>query len=330
MKNRNIAIIVIFLAIIAAVLLLPGSAKKGVAGPSGPGRPSGITAAAPAGAANTPGSAGSSTFSVRTAAITRRTIQEYIEVNGNIVIDASVKVYPQVAGEVRSVRVALGSQVAKGHLIAEIDPSTPGNAYAINSVYAPITGTVISSPMPVGSTVTTSSAIVELGDVADVEVETMIPERYVGVLKSGLKAVVSFKAFPGESFSATVIRVSPVVDAGSRTKTIRLAFDKADPRIDAGMFAKIRLNTASHANRLTVPEGAVLSDTSGSYVFVVNGDSTISRRSVTTGVSVDELVELSSGVAEGERVVIEGASVLVDGATIKDITDKASETGASK
>ena len=325
MKNRNIVIIVIFLVAIAAILLLPSSAKKGASGPGGPGG-----AGVGASGASSAGPAVSSTFSVRTGAITRRTMQEYIELNGNIVIDASVKVYPQVAGEIRSVRVALGSEVKKGQLVAEIDPSTPGNAYAINSVYAPIAGTVISSPMPVGSTVTTSSAIIELGDVADIELETMIPERYVGVLKTGLKAAVIFKAYPGESFSATITRVSPVVDAASRTKTIRLAFDKADPRIDAGMFAKIRLDTVSHANRLTVAEGAVLSDASGSYVFVVNGDSTISRRSVTTGVSVDELVELSSGVAEGELVVVEGASVLVNGATIKDITAKAVETGASK
>ncbi len=326
MKNRNIVIIAVFLAAIAAMLLVPSSAKKGAARPGGTG---GAVAATGVGASSA-GVAASSIFSVRTDAVTRRTVQEYIELNGNIVIDASVKVYPQVAGEIRSVRVALGSEVRKGQLIAEIDPSTPGNAYAINSVYAPIAGTVISSPMPIGSTVTTSSAIAELGDVADIELETLVPERYVGVLRVGLKATVSFKAYPGESFAATVTRVSPVVDAVSRTKTIRLAFDKADPRIDAGMFAKIRLNTVSHANRLTVAEGAVLSESSGSYVFVVNGDSTISKRSVTTGVSVDELVELGSGVTEGELVVVEGASVLVDGATIKDITVKTAETGASK
>jgi len=319
MKKRNTVIVVIFLAAITAILLLPNSAKKVAGVPGGP-----------AGAAGTAGDAATSTFSVRTAAITRRTMQEYIELNGEIVTDASVKVYPQVAGEIRSIRVALGSEVKRGQLIAEIDPSTPGSTYVINSVYAPIAGTVISSPMPVGSTVTTSTSIIELGDITDIEVETMIPERYVGVLKAGLKAAVSFKAFPGESFSATVTRISPVVDAVSRTKTIRLSFDRADPRINAGMFAKIKLDTVSHADRLAIPAGAVLSGSSGSYVFIVNADSTISKRAVTTGVDIDELVELTSGVAEGELVVVEGASVLVDGATIKDITVKATETGASK
>jgi len=85
-----------------------------------------------------------------------------------------------------------------------------------------------------------------------------------------------------------------------------------------------------HADRLTIPAGAVLSESSGSYVFIVSADSTISKRTVTTGVDIDELIELTSGVAEGELVVVEGASVLVDGATIKDITVKATETGASK
>jgi len=314
-KKRNIAIIAVFLVVMAAALLLPSAAKKGQAGAPGSRRP---------------GTAAAATFTVRTAAVARRTLQDYIESNGDIVVDATVKVYPQVSGEIRSVKVALGSEVAKGQLIAEVDPSTPGSAYALNPVHAPIAGTVTSSPLPVGSTVTASSSIVELGDVTDIEAEAMIPERYVGVLKVGLKAAVTFEAYPGESFPATVTRVSPVVDATSRTKTIRLSFDRADPRIDAGMFAKIRLDTVAYADRLTVTEGAVLSDSTGSYVFVVNADGTASKRAVTTGASVDELVELASGVSEGELVVIEGASVLSDGAAVKDITAAAGVTGASK
>ncbi len=320
MKKRNIAIIAVFLVVIAAALLLPSATKKGPAGAPG---------AAGRGAASRGGTA-VATFTVRTAAVERRTLQDYIESNGDIVVDASVKVYPQVSGEIRSMKVALGSEVAKGQLIAEVDPSTPGSAYALNPVHAPIAGTVTSSPLPVGSTVTASSAIVELGDVTDIEAEAMIPERYVGVLKVGLKAAVSFEAYPGESFAATVTRVSPVVDAASRTKTIRLSFDRADPRIDAGMFAKIRLDTVTYAERLTVSEGAVLSDSSGSYVFVVNADGTASKRAVAIGAGVDELVELKSGVAEGELVVVEGASALSDGAAVKDITAAADGTGASK
>jgi len=310
-KKRNMAIMAVFLVVIAAVMLLPGTAKK-----LPPGAP---------GAAG-PGTDATATFTVRTATVTRRSLQGYIESNGDIVVDTAVKVYPQVSGEIRSVKVALGSYVVKGQLIAEIDPSMPGSAYALNPVHAPIAGTVTTAPMPVGSTVTASSAIIGLGDITDVEAEAMIPERYVGVLKLGLKASVAFEAYPGESFSATVSRVSPIVDAGSRTKTIRLSFDKSDPRINAGMFAKIQLDTVIYANRLTVSGSAVLSDTSGSYVFIVNADGTASRRAVTTGADVDGTVELASGVDEGELVVIEGASVLFDGAVIKDIT----VTGASK
>jgi len=314
------AIMAVFLVVIAAVMLLPGTAKKLPPGaPGAPGAPG--SPGAPG-----PGTDATATFTVRTATVARRSLQDYIESNGDIVVDTAVKVYPQVSGEIRSVKVALGSYVAKGQLIAEIDPSMPGSAYVLNPVHAPIAGTVTTAPMPVGSTVTASSAIIELGDIADVEAEAKIPERYVGVLRLGLKASVAFEAYPGESFSATVSRVSPIVDAGSRTKTIRLSFDKSDPRINAGMFAKIQLDTVVYANRLTVSGSAVLSDTSGSYVFIVNADGTASRRAVTTGADVDGIVELASGVDEGELVVIEGASVLFDGAVIKDIT----VAGASK
>lgn len=325
MKKRNLAIIALFVFAAAAIVLLPDSGGKTTAGmPGSPG------AAGPGKTSGQSGQAETAVLSVKTASVTRMTLQDYIEVNGDVVVDATVEVRPQVAGVVRSVKVALGSEVAEGQLVAEIDPSTPGSAYAINSVLAPIAGTVTSSPLPVGSTVSTSSAIVELGDVSAVELEAKIPERYVGVLKTGLKASATFKAYPGELFSATVTRVSPVIDASSRTKTVRLKLDKPDPRVDAGMFATIKLNTVEYANRLIVAESSVVSDSTGSYVFVVNSDGTASKRSISIGASVDGKIEAASGVDEGDLVVVEGASLLTDGARVKDITDRSAENGGSK
>jgi len=331
-KKRNIVIIIIFGIAIAAILLIPNASKPAAAGKppqsgtsyAGRGAPAGSTAGAAGGAPATSGkrptrSGAASTFSVRTAAITRGTIQDYIETNGDIVVDSTVDVNPYVAGKLVSIRVLLGARVEAGQLLAEIDPSTPGSTYTVNPVNAPISGTITSLPASVGSKVSTTSVVARIGvlDSTGLQASARIPERYVGVLRTGLKAAVSLEAYPGINFAATVTRVSPVVDSTSRTKEIRLSFDRADPRINAGMYAKIRLNTTSYQDRLTVSENAIQSDSTGDYVFVVGADSTVARRKVDLGVTVDGIVEVKSGLKEGDTVIIEGASVLTDGARVK-------------
>lgn len=328
MKKRNIVIIIIFGIAIAAILLIPSASKPAAAGRAAPtttsrtgrGAPAGATAGAQTAPGKRPARPGAaSTFSVRTAAITRGTIQDYIETNGDIVVDSTVDVNPYVAGKLVSIRVPLGARVEAGQLLAEIDPSTPGSTYTVNPVNAPISGTITSLPASVGSKVGTTSVVARIGvlDSTGLQVSARIPERYVGVLRTGLKAAVSLEAYPGIDFAATVTRVSPVVDSTSRTKEIRLSFDRSDPRINAGMYAKIKLNTTIYQDRLTVSENAIQSDTTGDYAFVVGADSTVARRKVDLGVTVDGIVEVKSGLKEGDIVVIEGASVLTDGARVK-------------
>jgi len=183
-------------------------------------------------------------------------------------------------------------------------------------------GTITSLPLATGATVTTSTVIAKVGELDNLQVEAKIPERYVGVLKTGLKASITLEAYPGETFGATVARVAPLVDSTSRTKEIRLTFNKNDPRINAGMFVRLKIDTVRYENRILVSESSVLADSTGRYVFVEGQDNTVTKRAVTAGAEVDGVLEIESGLAEGEIIVTEGASLLSDGAQIKDITSK--------
>lgn len=327
MRKRNLALLALFALAIAAVVVVPklaGSGSQATAMPPG-ARPTSGAGPRPSGAPGR-GAAAATEFSVRTVRAERTTLQDYIETNGDVVVDSTVKVYPYVSGKLVSSKASLGSRVTKGQTIAEIDPSTPGSAYTLNAVYAPISGTVTSLPVSVGSTVGTATAIAEIGSIDELEVEARIPERYVGVLKVGLRATVSLEAYPGVSFAATVSSVSPVVDSTSRTKTIRLAFDRYDERVNAGMFAKLRLDTVAYPDCLAVASGGVLQDSTGHYLFVVKDGSTVEKRRVEVGVDIDGLAAITDGLSEGELVVVEGASVLADGARIKDISSPGSGT----
>ncbi|WP_461257144.1 efflux RND transporter periplasmic adaptor subunit [Treponema sp. R80B11-R83G3] len=314
MKKKWIIIIVLLVAVGLAFVpsLLAGlNAPKIV---SGPGRPGG--SGKPGGAKNT-----ATIFAVRTEDAQIRSLQAYIEVNGNIVSEQQVAVVPDSGGKLTSMQVALGSRVQRGTLVAQVDPSRPGAVYSLSPVYAPVSGIVVTSPTAVGSTVSTATALFTISVSDSVEIEANIPEREVGQLRIGLTAEVRFEAFPGEVFTAELRQLSPVVDPVSRTKKITLRLLKNESRINPGMFARIKLNTRMYENVVSIPKDAVIEARDKTVVYVLdNGDSEtlrVSMREVETGVSIDNELEIKSGLNAGEKVVVQGQQFLTDGAAVR-------------
>ncbi len=307
-KNTLIIISIAAVALLAALVGINISKKKG-----GPGMP---------GKGGFGGGRGNTTFTVRSVEAKTETLTDYVITNGEVQSQSAVEVFPSMGGKVAQINVMLGSHVNRGDVIAKVDPSEPGTRYALSPVEAPISGSIVSSPMKVGTKVTTNSAITMIGDVDNLQVSAPVPERFVAELKTGLKAEVTLEAYPGVVFTATVSRVSPVVDATTRTKEIILNFDKKDSRVNAGMFAKIKLYTTKYADKLVVPADAVVTNDNGaSYLFVVNDNYTVSRREVETGKSVDSLIQVTDNLVAGERVVYEGMLSLSDGAKVNDLAN---------
>jgi membrane fusion protein, multidrug efflux system len=261
------------------------------------------------------------TVSVKTEIASVKTLHDYVRTNGDVEAVSSIQVFPDIGGKVVDVHVSLGSSVTKGEVIAKIDPSVPGAKYALSPVYAPISGSILSTPLKNGTTVSTSSAITTIGDVSDLQVTANIPERFVALLKIGLHADVTLEAYQDVVFPATVIRISPVVDSTSRTKEIILAFDREDSRIDAGMFAKITLYTIDYKDSVTISGDAIVTKDEKQYAYVVTADNKAEQREVKPGKSVDGVYQILSGIKAGEKVIIEGTSTLSDGSSIKDITN---------
>lgn len=256
---------------------------------------------------------------VKAKAAELKTLRPYIDGGGDVEAATNVSVYPDIGGKLADVKVALGDSVDKGQAIASVDPSKPGSSYAISAVASPISGTVTSVLAEQGETVSTSTAIVKVGVIDDLEIALYLPERDSAKAKKGMSAKVSFEAFPGESFAATVSRVSPVLDATSRTREVTLKLDSGDERVAAGMYANVRLYTVALASRIVIPAAAVTTRDGASFVYVVaaaDGKKTAKKTAVTTGSSVDDEIEISKGVAAGDLIVYEGQDLLSDGAEV--------------
>lgn len=261
-----------------------------------------------------------SATSVRTVVAENSVLHDYVVTNGEIETQKSIEVFPSIGGKVVEMKVSLGSPVKAGDVIAYIDPSEPGSYYAKSPVTAPISGSIITSPVKTGQKVSISSVITKIGDIENLQVTAKIPERYIGDLHIGQKAEVSLKAYPEDIFYASVVRISPVVDPASRTKEIILNFDKKYEKVNAGMFAKVKLFTLDYEGYPAIKQDAFVNNNDEYYLFVVKPDSKVEKRKVVRGKNVDGYYQVLDGVKPGEIVVVEGMLTLYEGAEVKDIS----------
>ena len=268
---------------------------------------------------NTSGKKSQTVTPVRTVVANEVILQDYVMTSGDIQTQTSIEVFPSIGGTIVQMNVSLGSPVKKGEVIGYIDPSEPGSYYAKSPITCPISGSILTAPAKPGQKVQASSVITKIGDIENLQISAKIPERYVAELAVGQKAEIKLEAYPDVSFSASVVRISPVVDSATRTKEIILNFDKKDSRINAGMFAKVKLFTSAYKGTFAIGQDSIVSNSDKNYLFVVNDDDTVSKREVTLGKNVDGYYQILSGIEFGETVVTEGMLTLYEGAKVRDI-----------
>jgi multidrug efflux pump subunit AcrA (membrane-fusion protein) len=259
---------------------------------------------------------------VRVTPVIRGMIENSVVINGDVLAVNQVSVFPNTAGKVTRTFFQVGDMVRQGGVVAMVDQSRPGQIYSESPVLSTIGGTILQTPVQRGDTVTTQTAIVVLGDLASLMVETFVPERFSNAAQKGLSAQVFLQAFPGETFQAVVEEVSPVLDPASRTLRIRLRFtggsvNGVDPRIKAGMFATVSLVTNTRRDVPVIPQGSVINTYGSWIVFTVDEQNIASRREISLGLENESFVEVITGLEAGDMVVIAGQNFLSDGDLVR-------------
>ena len=117
------------------------------------------------------------------------------------------------------------------------------------------------------------------------------------------------------------------VDTTTGTVKIRAQFDNADNALFPNQFVNARLLIKTLDNAVTVPTSAILRGSPGAYVYVINADSTVSVRKITTSAVDGSVTAVTSGLSAGERVVIDGTDRLRDGLKIIVAADQAAAGG---
>ncbi|PHR93616.1 MAG: efflux transporter periplasmic adaptor subunit [Robiginitomaculum sp.] len=141
---------------------------------------------------------------------------------------------------------------------------------------------------------------------------------------NSIETVIMLDAAPDVRIPATFKSIATQADASSQTFATKYSFlPSSDVVILPGMTGTLqtkftRSNEDGSVDQINVPLLAILSDGDARYVWIVNTDSlTVSRRTITVGTSIGEMLEVTSGLQAGDTIVGAGASYLHEGMKIR-------------
>jgi len=125
-------------------------------------------------------------------------------------------------------------------------------------------------------------------------------------------------AYPGAELSGRIRRIFPSADAASRLVPVEVMLDSVPDGVEVrpGFLARVEFALETRSGVLAVPAAAVGVSDAGQFVYVVAAD-TLSRRPVETGLTTEGWIEVTSGLAAGERVVSSGHVNLRQGAAVR-------------
>jgi membrane fusion protein (multidrug efflux system) len=168
----------------------------------------------------------------------------------------------------------------------------------------------------IGSFVTPGTAITTLDETSVIKLVFTVPETSLFGLRRGLTVTAAAAGLPNRSFSGIVANMDSRVDPVTRSVTVRAELDNADGVLRQGMFMTVSLK-GELTPTLLVPEEALVPERGHAYLFVVH-DNTVERREVRTGKRRPGYVEIVEGLAEHERVVVDGTQNVRHGSTVQD------------
>jgi len=185
--------------------------------------------------------------------------------------------------------------------------SVADNSY----ITAPFDGRVGRVWARVGNTVG-GGPVISIANSSSLVARALFPERYLPRLAQGLPAYISISAFDGESFPGEVTAAARSVDPVSGLVPVEIRIADPGGRLLPGMTGRVAVAVETHEHALVVPEIAFRRLAEG-FQLVICRDGHAVLTDVSTGLSNRGMVEVVSGLAEGDSVIVQGQFRVSDG-----------------
>lgn len=229
-----------------------------------------------------------------------------------------------IGTEVQVLQAKTNAETAEAQLkAAKANLQLARESADLSNVYAEISGVVDVVNVKVGEIFAPQSAAmpqtgIRIVNSGNLRVKIQVPETYVGRVGTGTRVRITLPELNNKVVQSKITVVSPLVDAVSRTFNVEASIPQ-DKELRPNLLAKVQLLDYSNNQAVTIPINTLQTDEKGKFVLVAakEGDKTVARKKeVTIGELYGERVEIKSGLAAGEQLIIGGYQSLYDGQLI--------------
>jgi RND family efflux transporter MFP subunit len=188
-------------------------------------------------------------------------------------------------------------------------------------VVAPFTGVITARNTDVGALInagqSTGTELFRIADTHKLRIFVRVPELFAAATKPGLEAALRFAEHSNSTFPAEVVRTSNSLDATLRTLQVELELDNAKGEVLPGAYAEVHFKLPPNAETLRLPANTVLFRSAGLQVATLDSQQRVKLKSIVQGRDFGNSIEVLSGLAPHETVVLNPPDSIADGVQVR-------------
>ena len=194
--------------------------------------------------------------------------------------------------------------------------------YRDHDIYATQSGIVADRFVDAGNMSNSKAPVLRISNEKILKVELTVPEIEFPNIREGMEVTFMVDACPDRTFSGKVALIYPTADPMTRTIKAEVHIKNNDMQLRSGMFAHVRLYFGKKQALLIQREGLNKMPGTGNYYVYAIKEGKARIKNIETGIFQGNLVEVLSGLAEGDQVVIQGQNRLRDNIPVEIIQKK--------
>jgi cobalt-zinc-cadmium efflux system membrane fusion protein len=204
----------------------------------------------------------------------------------------------------------------------EREPNSQMNPEAL--VRAPIGGTVVQRQVGLGQYIASaasgaaSNPVYSIGDLSSVWLIANVRETDARMVRIGQPVEVRVLAYPARVFNARITWIAPSIDAATRRLPVRAQVENRDEALKPMMFASFSIITGGEAAAPAIPQSAVIYEGDKAHVWVALDDGSVAARAIAVGRTSGGMVEVTQGLAAGDKLIASGTLFIDRAAQVKD------------
>lgn len=174
------------------------------------------------------------------------------------------------------------------------------------------------------------SEVFRIVNLSDMYIEVDVPETYLGGIAKGNEAIVYFPVL-GDTVHTKIRQTGNFINPNNRAFSVEIPVPNKNGNIKPNLTAKVNLNDYSNEEAIVIPQSIISENAEGEqYVYIARksekeNQALVNRQIITTGKTQGSIVEVLTGISDGDELIKEGARSVKDGQNVQILNNQTNE-----